>query len=244
MYHSSRDWATNFWKAHGYSAAPNWDDRTMGIKFSSAIYKQGSGVNEGFEVLQKNKPLLRVFDDRGIAFWDKLSGYPDTKRAMTAAGLPTSQQYWYQKAGQTYNKYYKGINKSYSSTGYYGEYPFKTWAGGDSQIYGGVGLTGQLTDMFSLDPYMNQDQASPVIVNNYPVDTTNGEVLDILLSNTYNIRSEQIESLLTGMLQMMKERKKRSKSSSSQTRSSKQNKQDAAFPDQGIPRQVQRLSIG
>lgn len=247
-YHSTRDWADRFWKAHGWSAAPNWDDRTMGIKFDSAIYKQGSGVNEGYAVLQANKPMLRVFDDRGIAFWDKLRGYPNTKDAMKAAGLPLSQQYWYSKAGETYDKYYKNINKSYSSSGTYGEYPFKTWAGGDSAIIpaitGGAGLTGQLADMFSLDPYLQQDQSSPVIVNNYPVDTTSGEVLDILLSNTYNVRSEYIESLLTGMLTMMKERKKRSQTSSTKTRTSKQNKQDAAFPDQGIPRQVQRLSVG
>jgi len=247
-YHSTRDWANRFWEAHGWSAAPNWDDRTMGIKFDSVIYKQGSGVKEGFEVVQKNKPMLRVFDDRGIAFWDKIRGYPDTKAAMKAAGLPMSQNYFYSKAGEKYNKYYKGINKSYSTSGTYGEYPFKTIAGGDSavipSITGGVGMTGQLMDMFSLDPYLQQDQASPMIVNNYPVDTTNGEVIDILMSNTYNVRSEYIESLLSGMLAMMKERKKRSKTSSPKPRTSKQSKQDAAFPDQGIPRQVQRLSVG
>lgn len=244
-YHSTRDWADKFWVAHGYSAAPNWDDRTMGIKFDSAIYKQGSGVSEGNNVVQKNKSMLKVFDDRGIDFWNKLRGYPNTKTAMKNAGLPSSQSYWYDKAGETYDSYYKGINTAYSTTGTFDQYPFKTVGGGDANIpsiYGGAGMTGQLTDMFSIDPYLQQQ--SPVVVNNYAVNSTGDDVIDTLMSNTYNVRSVQIESLLTGMLQMMKDRKNKKQSSSSKTRTSKQSKQDAAFPEQGIPRQVQRLSIG
>jgi len=112
-----------------------------------------------------------------------------------------------------------------------------------SQIFGGTGMTSQLTGMFSIDPYL-QNQASPVVVNNYAVNSTGDDVIDALMSNTYNIRSAEIESLLAGMLKMMKDRKNKKQSSSSQTRTSKQSKQDAAFPEQGIPRQVQRLSIG
>jgi murein DD-endopeptidase MepM/ murein hydrolase activator NlpD len=127
------------------------------------------------------------------------------------------------------------------------EWHERTFGSGDTksvQVYGGGnGLSSQLDNMFSIDSYM-PDQTSPVIVNNYPVDTTNSDVIDMLMSNTYNIRSKEIESLLTGMLQMMKDRKSKKQSSSTKTRTSKQSSQDVAFPEQGIPRQVTRLSIG
>lgn len=121
------------------------------------------------------------------------------------------------------------------------------WGGGDASYvmpmpYGsGSGFSGSLTDMFSIDPYMQEQQ--PVVVNNYDINSTGDGVIDALLTNTYNVRSVQIESLLTGMLQMMKDRKNQ-KTSSSKTRTSKRSNKDAAFPEQGIPRQVERLSIG
>lgn len=96
-----------------------------------------------------------------------------------------------------------------------------------------------------LDTGESSDQtAAPVVVNNYAVDTNTEDVINALMSNTYNIRSEEIESLLAGMLKLMNERKKRGQTATTKSRTSKQSRNDAAFPDQGIPRQIERLSVG
>jgi len=109
-----------------------------------------------------------------------------------------------------------------------------------STNYGG-GFDQGLSSLFSMDQI--EQQAYPTVVNNYAVDHTGDAVIDMLMSNTYNIRSEEIESLLAGMLKLMKERKKRGQTASTTGRTSKQSN-EAAFPDQGIPRQVERLSVG
>ena len=253
QYHHTRDWADKFWKARGFKNAPNWPDSTMGTKFSSAIYKQGTGLSEGGEVVRKNKSMLKHFDDRGISFWKNLKMYPDTQRYMEEAGLPMSQTYWYQKAGETYDKYYKNIRTPYSSSGTFSEYPFKTWGGGDAStedvipttiIPGDINqfMNQGLTDMFTTLP--TDQTTAPVIVNKYDIPQQDTDVIEALMTNTYNVRSVQIERMLTNMLTLMRERNQQRKQRTTTGRTGKSSKKDTIFPEQGIPKQVERLSVG
>lgn len=254
QYHHTRDWADKFWKARGFKNASNWPDSTMGTKFSSAIYKQGTGLSEGGEVVRKNKSMLKHFDDRGLSFWKNLKMYPDTQRYMEEAGLPMSQTYWYQKAGETYDRYYKNINTPYSSSGTFSEYPFKTWGGGDASIEDVIPTTiipgdinqfmnQGLTDMFTALP-TDQQTTAPVIVNKYDIPQQDTDVIEALMTNTYNVRSVQIERMLTNMLTLMRERNQQRKQRTTTGRTGKSSKKDAIFPEQGIPKQVERLSVG
>ena len=198
--------------------------------------------------------MLKHFDDRGLSFWKNLKMYPDTQRYMEEAGLPMSQTYWYQKAGQTYDKYYKNINTPYSSSGTFSEYPFKTWGGGDASIEDVMPTTiipgdinqfmnQSLTDMFTALP-TDQQTTAPVIVNKYDIPQQDTDVIEALMTNTYNVRSVQIERMLTNMLTLMRERNQQRKQRATTGRTGKSSKKDAIFPEQGIPKQVERLSVG
>ena len=249
QYHHSRDWANRFWKAHGFSNAENWPESTMGTKFSAAIYKQGYGVNEGSSAVEKHKPMLKHFDTIGLNFWNSMRGYPDTRRDMIAAGLPTSQSYWYQKAGKTYDDYYKDINTPYfSSPEKTKTYPFKTWGGGDAPstiVPGDINqfMDQNLADMFTALP-MDQQTSAPVIINKYDIPQQDTDVIEALMTNTYNVRSVQIERMLTNMLKLMRERNQQRKQRATTGRTGKSSKKDTIFPEQGIPKQIERLSVG
>ena len=95
-----------------------------------------------------------------------------------------------------------------------------------------------------LDSIVSQDQ-SPVIVNQYSTQSTDDHVLNSILTNTYNVRSEKIESTLEEMLQLMKEKnqRKRNQSSLLSTPSQPQSTSDSDFSND-IPSAIQRIAIG
>ena len=94
-----------------------------------------------------------------------------------------------------------------------------------------------------LDDVNYQDAGiSPIIVNRYdtPVDTESD--IQAILTNTYNIKSEKIESILENMLTLMKEKNQRRKDR--QLTGTPKKSQPESFSNTDIPRQVERLSIG
>ena len=84
----------------------------------------------------------------------------------------------------------------------------------------------------------------PVIVNQYSSQATSTSAdsrINAILSNTYNVRSVQIENKLEEMLKLMRE-KNQQRRQRMQTKSN-QSANDQ-FSDKGIPQQVERLSVG
>lgn len=108
-------------------------------------------------------------------------------------------------------------------------------------------MTQGLTDLFTnVDGMSTTPQAAPVVVNRYDIPQQDYGAIEAILTNTYNIRSVQIEATLENMLKLMRERnQQRAQKRSAAGRTGKSsNKQDALFSEQGIPRQIERLSVG
>ena len=89
------------------------------------------------------------------------------------------------------------------------------------------------------------DNTPGAVINSYNVTRSSDDVIQRLTSNTYNIRSEKIESMLTGMLTLMRERRQKASQPKKTvpTRSRNQNR-DGIFTDEAIPKQIERLSVG
>ena len=89
------------------------------------------------------------------------------------------------------------------------------------------------------------DNTPGAVINSYNVTRSSDDVIQRLTSNTYNIRSEKIESMLTGMLTLMRERRQKASQTKKTvpTRSRNQNR-DGIFTDEAIPKQIERLSVG
>lgn len=103
----------------------------------------------------------------------------------------------------------------------------------------------QISDLFSQQS-LADNGVGPTVINAYNVSRSSDDIMNRLTSNTYNIRSEKIESTLMGMLTLMRERRQKSTQPKKQpvvTRSRNQNR-DGIFTDETIPRQIERLSIG
>ena len=103
----------------------------------------------------------------------------------------------------------------------------------------------QISDLFSQQS-LADNGVGPTVINAYKVSRSSDDIMNRLTSNTYNIRSEKIESTLMGMLTLMRERRQKSTQPKKQpvvTRSRNQNR-DGIFTDETIPRQIERLSIG
>ncbi len=89
---------------------------------------------------------------------------------------------------------------------------------------------------------------TPIIVNQYaaqqPVD--GDDPVMAILTNTYNVRSEKIESILENMLTLMKERnqRKRNQQSAGSLGLSNPSSDASNFSTDDIPHSVERLSVG
>lgn len=105
-------------------------------------------------------------------------------------------------------------------------------------------VTSTLIDLFTTSQMTGGQTSAPIVVNKYDIPQDNYEVINALLNNTYNVRSAEIEAMLDNMLMLMKERNQQRKQRTTTTRSNKSPKGDALFSEQGIPRQVERLSVG
>ena len=101
-------------------------------------------------------------------------------------------------------------------------------------------------DVDGLDTLLNMgDDMNPVIINRYETAArqSTDESIDAILNNTYNVRSEKIESMLGEMLKIMRDRNKRRANRRAQ-QSTSQLPPDERFPSNDIPSQVERLSVG
>ena len=88
------------------------------------------------------------------------------------------------------------------------------------------------------------NENTPIVVNRYAGSSTNvSDHLDAILTNTYNVRSEKIESMLSEMLKLMREKNKQ-RAARRKTQSASKLPSDEQFPDSNIPSQVERLSVG
>ena len=74
-------------------------------------------------------------------------------------------------------------------------------------------------------------------------DISASDRLNRILSNTYNVKSENIENMLTEMLKLMRDRNQQRRNRRVQA-VPKSYGNDSQFPSNNIPQQVQRLSIG
>lgn len=109
-------------------------------------------------------------------------------------------------------------------------------------------MTKGITDLFTNVDGLSaaQTTAAPVVVNRYDIPQQDYGAIEAILTNTYNIRSVQIEATLENMLKLMRERnQQRAQKRSAAGRTGKSsNKQDTLFSEQGIPKQIERLSVG
>ena len=249
-YYASRGWANTFWKKHGFSNAGNWSDRTMQDKLGH--------IMRGSSDPRDNKRFHWLFDKRARTFWSNLRGYPDTTTAMRKVkGWPSiidswtnndNKYLWKVYKGKSFDKYYKDIDKSGD------EYlsGVRIVGNGDidsSTIIPDMDLGGTIMDQITAMAESSDASAgTPIIVNQYatqqPVD--GDDPVMAILTNTYNVRSEKIESILENMLTLMKERnqRKRNQQSASSLGLSNPSTDASNFSTDDIPHSVERLSVG
>lgn len=241
-YYDSRGWANEFWKKHGYNNAATWSDATIASKLGAL-----SGTYDSY----KNKPFFKLIDDKALAFWNKLAGYPDTKSLMRTAGWGSyidnnRNSYYYKRAGSTYDKYYKDLMNDYYSDPKYLS-GVKMYGAGDSATIVPMNTTMSSTADYATDFLGSAvGYQSPMIVNQYANVATVGDMdtrVAAILSNTYNVRSVQIESMLGEMLKLMKEKNQRKRSRAG-TATDKTRTSNNQFSGKEIPQQVERLSVG
>lgn len=120
--------------------------------------------------------------------------------------------------------------------------------GDESTVIPDINLGGSIADQIMSMADTSDQSASPIIVNQYaaqqPVDGS--DPINAILTNTYNVRSEKIESILENMLTLMKERnqRKRNKQSASSLGLSARGDEASGFSNDDIPQSVERLSVG
>lgn len=106
----------------------------------------------------------------------------------------------------------------------------------------------QVINPFSLESFVSladdDGTQQPIIVNKYATASSAADdKFDAILNNTYNVRSVQIETTLSEMLALMREKNQRARARS-KTRVSPNYTPEDKFSEQGIPSQVERLSVG
>ena len=106
----------------------------------------------------------------------------------------------------------------------------------------------QIVSPFSFDsmlPGIDEPTTQPVIINQYAASGSQQteSQMQRLMTNTYNVRSVQIETPLSEMLALMREKNQRARARS-RTRVSPNYTPEDKFSEQGIPSQVERLSVG
>lgn len=121
--------------------------------------------------------------------------------------------------------------------------------GGDvPSVVPALDLGGSIADQIMSMADSSDQSSSPIIVNQYatqqPVDGS--DPINAILTNTYNVRSEKIESILENMLTLMKERNQRKRNQQSTGSLGLSTKGDTAsgFSTDDIPHSVERLSVG
>ena len=100
----------------------------------------------------------------------------------------------------------------------------------------GMSLISQFTSA------MNRN-GSEVTAAQFNENMSQTDRLKRILTNTYNVKSEKIEGMLTEMLKLMREKNQQRKNRRIQA-VPKGSDPEAKFPSSNIPKQVQRLSIG
>ena len=118
--------------------------------------------------------------------------------------------------------------------------------GDDSYVE--VQPTPQIVNPFSVDGILSgiddQSAAQSVIINQYAAGGSKQteSQMQRLMSNTFNVRAVQIEQTLSEMLALMKEKNQRSRNRRKVT--SNRSLPEERFSEEGIPQQVERLSVG
>ena len=108
--------------------------------------------------------------------------------------------------------------------------------------------TPQIVNPFSVDGILSgiddQSAAQSVIINQYTAagSKQTESQMQRLMSNTFNVRAIQIEQTLSEMLALMKEKNQRSRNRRRVT--SNRSLPEERFSEEGIPQQVERLSVG
>lgn len=121
-------------------------------------------------------------------------------------------------------------------------------SGDESTVIPDVNLGNTIADQIMSMADTSDQSSSPIIVNQYaaqqPVDGS--DPINAILTNTYNVRSEKIESILENMLTLMKERnqRKRNQQSASSLGLSTRGDEASGFSNDDIPQSVERLSVG
>jgi len=100
-----------------------------------------------------------------------------------------------------------------------------------------------IDELFQYSSDMQSQQ--PVIVNRYRQSATTDMTENVkrIMDHTFNVRSVQIETMLSDMLKLMKERNQQRKQQQLSTKPPRR-KLDGEFQDNDIPKQVERLSVG
>lgn len=121
-------------------------------------------------------------------------------------------------------------------------------SGDESTVIPDVNLGNTIADQIMSMADTSDQSGAPIIVNQYaaqqPVDGS--DPINAILTNTYNVRSEKIESILENMLTLMKERnqRKRNQQSASSMGLSTRGDEASGFSNDDIPQSVERLSVG
>ncbi len=121
--------------------------------------------------------------------------------------------------------------------------------GDESTVIPDMDLGGTIMDQITaMTESADTSNGTPIIVNQYaaqqPVD--GDDPVMAILTNTYNVRSEKIESILENMLTLMKERnqRKRNQQSAGSLGLSNPSSDASNFSTDDIPHSVERLSVG
>lgn len=242
-------------------------------KYLSYIYKGGYDLNGKPKVYSDAKHKTPVYfsdwDKRSIASRiSSINGnynYNGLKYSLTQdiirRAIQNKKELWNMSAADANtgtNVINPGVNtsrsttttttvgsKSSSAAGSSGWWDSIVGAGDASTIVPdttGVSLMDQIGSI--VDPAISE--GSPIIVNQYatqqPVD--GDDPIGALLTNTYNVRSEKIESILEDMLALMKERNQRKRNKQSAGLGLNNPTADTSFSTENIPRSVERLSVG
>jgi hypothetical protein len=123
-----------------------------------------------------------------------------------------------------------------------------TGSGDESSIIPGIDIGTALADQ--IDAIANtgdQSTTAPIIVNQYSAQQTvdDSNPINAILTNTYNVRSEKIESILEDMLALMREKNQRKRNKQSGLNGLSNPSASAGdFSTDDIPHSVERLSVG
>ena len=227
----SRKWLNNWFKKNNggkyANEAPKWGDSTIWAKFQNK--EEG-----GYDDLQREIAIKRNSYAWNTTFTGtdaEMKHRNQTKAALRALGYDIPD-------------YSSGIDRI--TSGYtIGKI---NGSGDESTVIPGIDLGGSIADQIMSMADTSDQSSGPIIVNQYaaqqPVDGS--DPINAILTNTYNVRSEKIESILENMLTLMKERnqRKRNQQSASSLGLSTRGDEASGFSNDDIPQSVERLSVG